>query len=76
MTQLITKGADGIRISGRIGKWYVIDATERDGQEYFLLESEKYGDEAAALIVDSRGTEILETYEGFFDEDWKDGVPV
>lgn len=60
---------DGIRVAGHIGTWYVID--EQDG--LFLLEHEKYGDEAACVIVDGEGNLVLEdVWNGF--EDYEEGL--
>lgn len=42
---------EGIKIKGYTGTWYVVDERVQEGQSYYLLESEIYGDEAPALIV-------------------------
>jgi tRNA U54 and U55 pseudouridine synthase Pus10 len=38
------------------------------GAEYFLLEHEKYGDEAAGVIVDSSGKVVCEDVQNGFDD--------
>ena len=43
---------DGIKVKGHYGKWYVIDERDYDGRTLYMVESETYGDEAAALIID------------------------
>lgn len=50
-----------IVITGHIGTWHIIDQqTQPDGQTYFLLEHDEYGDEAACLIVDENLNIILD----------------
>lgn len=62
---------DGIRIEGHVGRWYVIDETERDGQRLYLLEHETYGDDAAGLIVDENLKVVLDdVWNGFADLDY------
>ena len=57
---------EGIRVEGHVGTWYVIDEWEERG--LFLLEHEKYGDEAACVIVDSEGNLVMEdVWNGFED---------
>jgi hypothetical protein len=51
-----------IVISGHFGSWHIIDQlTQPDGQTYFLLEHDKFGDEAACLIVDENLNIILDS---------------
>ena len=64
----ITEGSSNIEVEGHIGTWYVIDTAEINGTAYFLLEHEKYGDEAACVIVDSKGNLILEDVNNGFDD--------
>ena len=44
---------DNQKIEGYSGTWYSIDSGIIQGQEYFLLESEEWGDDVPCLIVDS-----------------------
>ena len=44
---------DNQKIEGYSGRWYSIDSGIIQGQEYFLLESEEWGDDVPCLIVDS-----------------------
>lgn len=48
------KTKENIKVEGYRGTWYVIDETVRDGRKYYLLESEKWGDEAPHLLVDAK----------------------
>ena len=62
---------DGIKIAGRIGTWYVIDQREYDGQMLYMVESEQWGDEAEALIIDEDFNEIAdEIYNGWEDYEY------
>ena len=58
----------GLTVEKHTGTWYVIDTTAIDQDRYFLLEHEKYGDEAANVIVDAKGKLILDdVWNGFLD---------
>ena len=59
---------DGIKVNGHVGTWYVIDETRYNGCKYYLLESEIYGDEAAALIVNSKCQIVLDDVWNGFDD--------
>ena len=62
---------DGIKVEGRIGTWYVIDQREYDGQMLYMVESEQWGDEAEALIIDEDFNEIAdEIYNGWEDYEY------
>lgn len=54
---MLTK--NGIKLDGYKGKYYVIDQTIEKGKDYYLLESELYGDEAPCIIVDGNLNIIL-----------------
>jgi 5'(3')-deoxyribonucleotidase len=64
----VNEESSSITINGYIGTWYVIDTKEINGEKLFLLESEKFGDQAACLIVDETGlVKLDEVYNGFDD---------
>lgn len=64
----IDRNSEGIAIAGHRGTWHTIDSTRIDGQDYFLMEHDTYGDEAASIIVNTTGTMILDdVYNGFDD---------
>jgi hypothetical protein len=54
---------DGIKLPNHIGTWYEIDSIKTDTAEYYLLQSEQYGDEAAAVVVNAAGEELCETFD-------------
>ena len=64
----IDRDSQGVAIAGHTGTWHTIDVTNIDGQDYFLLEHDTYGDEAASIIVNTTGMIILDdVYNGFDD---------
>lgn len=59
---------EGIKIEGHKGTWYIINESYYKGRKVFLLESEQYGEDAAALIVDKNLRIIQEgVFNGFND---------
>ena len=79
---MITEKSEHIKVAGHVGTWYVIDEgwyvlTPDTPQgpktiyvHCFLLEHERYGDEAANVIVDEDGNLIMEeVWNGFDDLD-------
>ncbi|WRS29019.1 hypothetical protein U6B65_14775 (plasmid) [Oscillospiraceae bacterium MB08-C2-2] len=64
----ITRQSENVPIPTHAGTWYTIDATSINGKEYFLMEHEKYGDEAACIILDSKGHLVLEDVFNGFDD--------
>ena len=59
----------GIKLEKRIGTWYQIDEQIIKYQKLGLFESERYGDEAAALVVNMAGMKVLgETFDGLHDD--------
>jgi len=76
---------EGIKVEGHIGTWYVIDKSirldEKNGKlythEYYLLESEQYGDEAACIAIRKDGSLLLEDiWNGVADiEEYLDDNP-
>ena len=64
----INEQSDEIIVDGYKGTWYVIDSQIIDGKNYFLLESENYGDEAAGIIIDENRNVIMDdVWNGFLD---------
>ena len=63
-----------IMVEGHIGTWYAIDETEVNGEKFFLLEHEEYGDEAACVAVNEQGKLVAEDLWNGFDADFQDAV--
>ena len=69
----ITEASENISVEGHIGTWYVIAAEEIEGRKLFLLEHEKYGDEAANIIIDENKNLVMaDVYNGF--DDYRDSL--
>lgn len=65
---LISQNTTNIEVNGHIGTWHVIDTTEVNGTDYFLLEHEEHGDEAASVIINAKNELVLEdVWNGFGD---------
>lgn len=72
--------SDNIKIDGHEGTWYIIDegdfqiTPDVNGEpqtltaHLFLLESRKFGDEAACLIVDKKKQIVMEDVWNGFDD--------
>ncbi len=59
---------DNIKIESHVGTWYVVDESEYKGKKVYLLEHERYGDEAPCIIVDENKNIIMENvWNGFSD---------
>lgn len=59
---------ENVILEGMPGTWYKIDSTILNGKEYFLFESENWGDEIPCIITDNELNIILmNTYNGFSD---------
>ena len=63
MTKVLQDKSEHIKVEGYRGTWYVIDSTIFQGEKYFLLEHETYGDETEALVVNIYGGVITETWD-------------
>ncbi|MEG0895688.1 MAG: hypothetical protein RSE93_08215, partial [Oscillospiraceae bacterium] len=71
----IVKTLENISVKGHQGTWYEIDSTTINGETYFLMEHETYGDETAGIIIDSEHNLVVdEVYNGFDEESFKDFI--
>ena len=64
----ITLESQHITVEGHYGTWYAVDRMVIDNKPYYLLEHEKYGDEALAVIVNEDGTLIMEDVSDGLDQ--------
>lgn len=63
---MITMETTGYVFEGRKGSWMATDEKIIDGKQFFLMESETYGWNAAYAVVDSQGKQVADdTYNGF-----------
>lgn len=66
--QVITSESENVIVRGHIGTWYTIDAVTIEDTDYFLMEHEKYGDEADNIIINKAGELILDDVVNGFDD--------
>lgn len=59
------------QIKGKAGKWLAFDSIRLEGQEFFLMEHETYGKEAAWVVVDEAGKLVMDNVRNGFDQDVK-----
>lgn len=65
-SSLLNMDTSGLKVAGHVGTWHTIDHEEVEGQTFWLLEHDTYGDDAACIIVDSRGQlSLSNVYDGF-----------
>ena len=62
----ITATSDDLHFPNYNFTWYVISQRRYNGEDFFLLENETYGDESPFLIVKQDGTVIVDDgYDGW-----------
>ncbi|WP_449290987.1 antirestriction protein ArdA [Oscillibacter ruminantium] len=66
---LVDEKTSGLAVEGHMGTWHTIDQVQVDGKDYFLMEHDTYGDEAAGVIVDENGKLMAEDIFNGFDEE-------
>ena len=54
-------------IEGKAGSWLAFDSIRLEGQEFFLMEHEAYGKEAAWVVVDGAGRMAVDNVRNGFD---------
>lgn len=59
------------QIEGKAGRWLAFDSIRLDGQEFFLMEHETYGKEAAWVVVDLDGKLVADNVRNGFDQEVK-----
>ncbi len=71
--QPIERNSTKIKVAGHSQTWHVVDETVIDGNPYFLLENDVYGNRAGCIILDQQGKLILDTvYDGFSEKNIAD----
>ncbi len=55
------------KIEGKAGSWLAFDSIRLEGQEFFLMEHEAYGKEAAWVVVDGAGRLAVDNVRNGFD---------
>lgn len=59
------------QIEGKAGSWLAFDSIRLEGKEFFLMEHETYGKEAAWVVVDGAGKLALDNVRNGFDQEVK-----
>ena len=59
------------QIEGKTGSWLAFDSIRLEGQEFFLMEHETYGKEAAWVVVDQAGRLAVDNVRNGFDAEVK-----
>lgn len=68
-TALLTVDTTDFQIEGRSGNWLAADEKWIDGRQFFLMQSQQFGNKAAYAVLDSQGHVAAEdTAVGFTDE--------
>lgn len=59
------------QIEGKAGSWLAFDSIRLEGEEFFLMEHETYGKEAAWVVVDGAGKLAVDNVRNGFDQEVK-----
>ena len=63
---LVSIDTSDFHIEGKEGNWHAFDSIIIDGRQFFLMEHETYGKEAAWVVLDGHGKLIVDNvYQGF-----------
>lgn len=57
---LVNLHSSGIAVSGHFGTWHTIESHNIHGKEFYLMESDNFGADAANVIVDGTGKLVAE----------------
>lgn len=71
---LITMDTDNYHIEGKKGNWIASDSIIIDGKQFYLMEHQQYGNQAAGVILDAYGRLIVEECLKGFDEETKQKI--
>lgn len=64
---LITLDTTGVEIEQHEGLWHTVDKREIEGEIFYLMRHNEYGDSVAAVIVNSDGELVAQELEHGFD---------
>lgn len=68
----VTIDTTNFQIKGKAGNWLAFDSIRLEGQEFFLMEHETYGKEAAWVVVDGAGKLAVDNVRNGFDQKVKE----
>lgn len=69
--QIVSIDTTNFQIEGKAGNWLAFDSIRIGGQEFFLMEHETYGKEAAWVVVDQAGRLAVDNVRNGFDAEVK-----
>lgn len=67
-TSSLSLGRTGYSIEGKKGSWYAFDRIRIEGKEFFLMEHETYGRDAAWVVLDENGKLVVDCVTNGFDQ--------
>ena len=68
-SMVVTMDTNGLAVDGHFGTWHSIDTKQIGGKDFYLMEHDEHGDEAASIIVDATGKLVAEDlWDGFTPE--------
>ena len=50
-SMVVTMDTNGLAVDGHFGTWHSIDTKQIGGKDFYLMEHDEYGDEAASIIA-------------------------
>ena len=56
---VVTMDTDGLAVVGHFGTWHSIDTKQIGGKDFYLMEHDEYGDEAASWLPKISGKDSL-----------------
>ncbi|NCB92427.1 MAG: DUF3849 domain-containing protein [Clostridia bacterium] len=69
MGQTVTAGTVGLEVEGHSGTWHTIEVRDVEGEAFYLMEHDTFGNGVADIIVNAEGTLIAQELEHGFDEE-------
>ena len=71
---LITMDTENYQIDGKNGNWMATDTIIIDGEQFYLMEHQKYGNQARGVVLNAYGKMIVEECKQGFDEQTKQKI--
>lgn len=67
MEPALEEQMEGLTVKGHFGTWHSIDSVELEGERFFLMESDEYGNTVAHVAVNDEGELVAEDLAHGFD---------
>ena len=65
---------EGLTVKGHFGTWHSVDSVEIEGERFFLMESDEYGNTVAHIAVNGEGELVAEDLKHGFDAGFYEAV--